>query len=471
MEERLPPDEGDEEFEWTDAPSRPPTPSSPEHTGDRERPGTGERDRIEPDEPASSETGERRRVRGNTGERAAVRGDTGERRRVRGDTGEYERSGRQPPPGRRSRHRDLPARVRRRQATVIGLIALVVIIGLIALVSGGGDDGGEEPLALKRLVGQSIVARLGKGGPDPALVQRVRKGQVGGVIVEQRSSQAVEASVQPLQQAAIDGGNPPLLVMIDQEGGPVKRIPDGPPDMSARQLGEAGDADAAKEEGAATGDFLRGIGVNVDLAPVLDVSQPQTAEDLADRTFGDDPAVVADVGVAFAEGLQDSGVAATAKHFPGLGRAQVSTDDRPVSVAATSQDLEADLEPFRDAVDAGVELMMVSSASYPTLGSREQAAFSPAIVQGILRDDLGFEGVVITDDLEAPAVTSATAPGEAAINAVKAGDDLLLYAGSDQGSIKGFGSVVSAVKRAELDRATVEAAHARIIALKDRLTG
>ena len=287
--------------------------------------------------------------------------------RVRGDTGEFERSGRQPPAREdaratvTSRHR-----VRRRQAIVIGLIALVVIIGLIALVSGGGDDGGEEPLALKRLVGQSIVARLGKGGPDPALVQRARKGQVGGVIVEQRSSQAVEASVQPLQQAAIDGGNPPLLVMIDQEGGPVKRIPDGPPDMSARQLGEAGDADAAKEEGAATGDFLRGIGVNVDLAPVLDVSQPQTADDIADRTFGDDPEVVADVGVAFAEGLQDSGVAATAKHFPGLGRAQVNTDDRPVSVAATSQDLDADLEPFRAAVDAGVELMMVSSASYPT---------------------------------------------------------------------------------------------------------
>lgn len=469
MAERLPPDDSDEGFDWTDAPARQPRPSEPDEggereaagAGDRERAETGERDRVQPSELASSEAGERQRVRG----------DTGERERVRGDTGEYERSGRRPPPGRRSRHRDLPGRVRRRQAAGIGLVALVLIVALIALVSGGDDGGEEEPLAVKRLVGQSIVAQLGTGAPDQDLVRRARKGQIGGVIVEQQDAQTVQSGIQVLQQAAIDGGNPPLLVMIDQEGGPVKRLEDGPPDSSPRQLGGAGDADAAKEEGERTGEFLRGLGVNVDLAPVLDVAQPQTDDSLKARAFGDDPELVAEVGVPFAEGLQDAAVAATAKHFPGLGRAQVSTDERPVSIAATSQDLEADMEPFREAIDAGVELVMVSTASYPTLGSKKQAVFSPAIIQGLLRDELGFEGVVITDDLQAPAVTSVTTPGPAAVNAIKAGDDLLLYAGNDQGSIKGFSSLVSEVKSGALDRAPLEAAHERIIALKERLAG
>src|SRR5215207_4157006 len=486
MAERVPP-EGDEEFEWTDASSRPPRRTEPPDTaerelagtGARERPGTGERDRIEPREDTSPPTGEEDPFA--TGERGPVRerrfvrgrrGDTEERRRIRGETGEFERSGRRPPPGRRSRHRDLPARVRRRQAAVVGLIAVALVIGLIALVSGSGDGGEEQPLALKRLVGQTIVAQLGSGDPGPELVRRVRKGQVGGVIVEGRNAEAVQSAVAQLQQAASAGGNPPLLVMIDQEGGPVKQLEDGPPETSARQLGAAGDADAARQEGETTASFLSGLGVNVDLAPVLDVSEPpQTDGSIAARTFGDDPTVVADLGVAFAEGLQDGGVLATAKHFPGLGRATQTPDEQPVSVAATTADLQADLEPFREAIEAGVAMVMVSTASYPNLGAKKQAAFSPAIVQGLLRDELGFDGVVVTDDLEAPAVTSVTTPGLAVANALKAGDDLLLYAGSDGGSAQAFVSLVSQVKRGNLDREPIEEAYNRITSLKESLSG
>src|SRR6185436_10946857 len=114
--------------------------------------------------------------------------------------------------------------------------------------------------------------------------------------------------------------------------------------------------------------------------------------------------VVSKVGVAFAQGLQDGGAVATAKHFPGLGRATVNTDDRPTSIAATSDELQADLEPFKAAIAADVK--MVSTASYPTLGAKKPAAFSPTIVKNILRGQFGFDGVVITDDLEGGAVTS-----------------------------------------------------------------
>jgi beta-N-acetylhexosaminidase len=438
MEGRLPPDD-DDLFEWTDAPARPPRRERERAAVERERPATGERDRVG--------TGERDRV-------------------ARGDTGEFERSGRPPPPGRRARHRDLPARVRRRQTFIIGGLALLAVIGLIVLIAGGDDEASEPEIGLKRLVGQSIVARVGSGGPDQALIRRVRQGRVGGVIVFNDNATGLRAQIATLQQAARAGGSPPLLVMIDQEGGDVKRLPQGPPDVSPAQLGESGDEDQSREQGQATGEYLRGLGINVDLAPVLDVSQETTANTISSRTFGSDPGVVTEVGVPFMQGLQEGGVVATPKHFPGLGRATTNTDDGPVNIAATSQELQSDLEPFRGAIEAGAQLVMVSTASYPTLGSRKQAAFSAAIVSGLLRDQLGFEGVVVTDDLEAPAVTDETSPVVAASSAIKAGDDMLLYGGSAGASDRAFRSLVSQVKSGNLNRSLFEDTYDRITSLK-----
>jgi beta-N-acetylhexosaminidase len=438
MEGRLPPDD-DDLFEWTDAPARPPR-------RDRE-PGTGERERV------------------------GRRSDTEERRRVRGETGEFERSGRRPPPGRRARRRDLPARVRRRQDLMIGAGVALVIVLLIVAISSGGGGSSEPTIGLKRLVGQSIVARLGAQGPDQALIRRVRQGRVGGVIAFNKDATKLKADISTLQQAASAGDSPPLFVMTDQEGGDVKRLPQGPPSASPAQLGRSGDENQARDQGKATGSYLRGLGVNVDLAPVLDVAHQNTAPTIKSRTFGSDPAVVTKVGVAFAQGLQDGGVVATAKHFPGIGSATVSTDERPTDIAATSDQLQNDLEPFKGAIAAGVKMVMVSTAGYPTLGSKKQAAFSPAIVGGLLRDQLGFDGVVITDDLEAPAVTETTPPVVAATGAIRAGDDLLLYGQSAGASDRAFRSLVSEVKSGDLNRSLFQNAYDRITSLKDSPTG
>lgn len=353
---------------------------------------------------------------------------------------------------------------------MVGGVAAIVVIGLIVLISSGGGSS-EKPVPLKRLVGQTIVAKLGAKGPNQALVKRVRHGQVGGLIAFESDPGKLKADVQKLQSAANAGGNPPLLVMVDQEGGDVKRLKTGPPDISPADMGKSGDEGQAKDQGQKTGSFLRGLGVNVDLAPVLDVSQPQTADSIKSRTFGSDPAVVAKVGVSFAEGLQDGGAVATAKHFPGLGHATVSTDDRPVTIAATSDQLQNDLVPFTAAVDAGVRMVMVSTASYPTLGAKKPAAFSPTIVKTLLRGHLGFDGVTITDDLEAPAVTSTLPAVVAATAALKAGDDLLLYATNTNASNNAFDSLVRQVKNGQLDRGVVQSAYDRITSLKDSPTG
>jgi beta-N-acetylhexosaminidase len=396
------------------------------------------------------------------GESGSATGTT-ERRR---STSEYERVARRPhPTGEHRRHRDLPAKVRRRQAFAGGAIALIVVIGLIVLI--GGDGGGEEeqPLALKRVVGQTIAGKVGKDGPSERLLRSVRKGRIGGMIMVPRNERTLQEQVGQLQDAARLGDNPPLLIMIDQEGGEVKRLP-GPPDQSPAQIGESGDAEVARQQGDATGTYLAGLGVNVDLAPVLDVARPTTAETIASRTFGDDPELVSELGVAFIEGLQGANISATAKHFPGLGLALVNPDNGPVTVAATQEDFNSALGPFQDAIDAGVDMVMTATASYPGLGSREPAALAPPIVQGVLRDQLGFEGVIITDDLEGDAISEEMNPANAAVAALAAGSDLALFAGSSSTAIRGFDAVVKAAKAGELDRGLLDRAYTRVTTLK-----
>jgi beta-N-acetylhexosaminidase len=249
----------------------------------------------------------------------------------------------------------------------------------------------------------------------------------------------------------------------------VKRLPEGPPDISPQQLGAAGDEGEAKAQGQKTGAYLKGLGVNVDLAPVLDISEPETDRSIASRTFGTDPEVVSSVGTAFAQGLQSGGVVASPKHFPGLGRATVTTDERAVTIAATGQQLQTDIGPFETAVDAGVDMVMVATATYPGLTprARQPAALSAQIVNGLLRGQLGFAGVVITDDLESPAVSGPA--GTVAAQALRAGDDLLLYAKSVGGSDQAFNALVNEVKQGRLDRARVADSYARITSLKGDL--
>jgi beta-N-acetylhexosaminidase len=433
---------GESASEPTPPPSEPPSESA-EITPPRYRPG-------EPYEDPFVDTGEARR-------RAVERGDPF-------DTGEY-RARRAGP----RRHRDLPANVRRRQ--VFGLIGLVLLLVLgiyLLFFSGGGGGDEEESLPVKKLVGQTIVGTLGDGGVDKALLKRVQKGQLGGIIItaENPLDSEVERDTAKLQKAARLGDNPPLLIMVDQEGGFVKRLP-GPPDLGPEEIADEG-PESAQEEGTKTGEYLAGLGVNVDLAPVIDVGHDNTEETIVSRVYGEDPAEVGELGSAFITGLQSAGVAATAKHFPGLGLATTNTDFDRVSIASTKDELQADIEPFRQAVAAGVDMVMVATAVYPDLSGNKSAAFSANVIQNELRTKLDFQGVVVTDDLEAPGST-ASGPAAGAVQTLDAGGDLVLTAQSAGASAKAFEAVVKAIKSGRLEQSVVEAAYDRIQALKKKL--
>lgn len=298
------------------------------------------------------------------------------------------------------------------------------------------------------------------GPPKESYLAHVRHGDIGGVIlVGHWSSSAQMAAVsRRLRAAACEGGGSPLLVAVDQEGGPARRLPWAAPAQSARSLGGQPAAHAETEARAAAA-ALRRAGIDIDFAPVAD-TQLSPRSFLGSRTFSSDPTVVARLAAAFVRGLQSLHIAATAKHFPGLGASTTNTDDNEASVYRVR------LQPFRAAIAAGVRLVMVSNASYPNLDPSDRpAVFSFPIIKGLLRGRLGFDGVVVSDALDAPTPSKAS---HAPASAIASGVDLLLYT-SGATARSGYESLLADARAVLLVRQQIAAAAARIQALKDWL--
>jgi beta-N-acetylhexosaminidase len=391
-------------------------------------------------------------------------------------------------PGRRREDRRERRRVQARQAEVRRrrVRALGVVGGVAALLgavvgAGAGDEppppaeasipaqcAGSDRSAVRSIAGQRLIVRT-DAVPDRGLLERVRAGEIAGVIVFPGLSQDeddVRAGAKQLQRAASAGSQPPLIVATDQEGGEVKRFSLAPPQRSPFQLREIGDAGDSRLEGKATGAFLEGVGINTDLAPVLDVDAVPNSV-IHFRAFGDDPEKVSKLGLAFADGLARNGVLATAKHFPGLGRSALNTDLAPSAIDAPRRVLLRELRPFRDAIADGIPLVMVGLASYPALGGRKPAALDPRIADDLLRGQLGYDGVTITDDLQAGAVAASYDSKEAAVQAAKAGNDLLLFA---QDAAPGaLDALAGAITRARVDIASARRSCVRVVELRQSL--
>jgi beta-N-acetylhexosaminidase len=375
------------------------------------------------------------------------------------------------------------AELRRRRLRALGAVAGVACILGAVVGAGAGDDepspaeaaipaecAGSSPAAARRMAGQRLIVRS-DGTPDSRLIERAREGEIAGVIVFPSLGDEeadITEGLKRLQRAAAAGGQRPLIVATDQEGGEVKRFTLAPPQRSPFQLGDFGDADDARLEGKATGSFLDRVGINTDLAPVLDVDAVPGSV-MHYRAFGSDPKRVSALGLAFAAGLAKDGVLATAKHFPGLGRSTLNTDLSPSQIDASRVELMRDLLPFRDAIAQGIPLVMVGLATYPALKARDPAALEPKIVDGLLREQLGFEGVVITDDLEAGAVASSYSAQEAAVAAARAGNDLLLFA--QDSAPDALGALARAITTARVDIAAARQSCLRIVELREGLRG
>jgi beta-N-acetylhexosaminidase len=368
--------------------------------------------------------------------------------------------------------------VRRRAAALA--VAALLLVGCggkheasgTATQSHAAPAGRNAALTAAQLAGQHVVYPFAGRVPPPALLARIRRGEAAGVIflgANIGTAAQVRALTRRLQAVPRPSGlRAPLLLMVDQEGGSVKRLR-GAPSRSAPQIGTTGRPALARAEGRATAATLRAAGMNVDLAPVVDVVRPESALHAEGRGFGFTAPAAARFGAAFTRGLHEGGVAATAKHFPGFGAAPSNTDAGAVRIGVPLRELRAvDRVPFRSAIEAGAGLVMLSSAVYPALSSRP-AVLSPRVVQRELRDGLGFKGVTISDDLEGPAFAAYGGPTGAGVQAARAGVDLLLYARTYAAAARAADGLAAAIRRGEIDRRALETSRRRIQALRASL--
>jgi beta-N-acetylhexosaminidase len=323
---------------------------------------------------------------------------------------------------------------------------------------------------LAQLVGQKLVIRMEGTTPSASLLGRIRRGEVGGVILfgdNIVNATQLKALTSALHNAAKAGGQPRLLVMTDQEGGLVRRITWAAPTMSARTMASGGPT-YTRSKGKLAGAALRSLGVDVDLAPVGDVpSSTSSFMWLAQRTFGFTTSSVTTNANAFALGLRDGGELATMKHFPGIGRATQNTDNFVVSIPAGLGALEsADLVPYTTAIANGIPIIMLSNADYPILDPLKGAGWSYAIVHDLLRAQMGFRGVTITDSLTAAAHTRGIGPSTLAIQAAAAGTDFILVDSLESATATVYSKLLSAAKSGSIPLSRLQASYRRIAALK-----
>jgi beta-N-acetylhexosaminidase len=365
-----------------------------------------------------------------------------------------------------------------RSLRVRALVLGAAVSGALALAAPGPAGAASPPiprLTTTQLAGQRVIYSYPGLTPPASLFARIRAGQAAGVIFfgENIQSRAQIAGViRRLQVARLSSPiHTPLLLLTDQEGGIVKRLP-GQPVLSAKQVGQARDnTRAARQAGDGAGANMRGVGMNVNLAPVLGVFRH--AGDFLDqfqRSFSSDPNTVSRLASTFLAAQQRKGVAATAKHFPGLGAASANqnTDEGPVTLPLSLTTLRnVDMRPYPTAIGSGVRLVMTSWATYPALDAGRPAGLSSRIVGSELRGRLGFRGVTITDAIEAGAISRFGSIGRRGVLAARAGMDLLLFSNKDVGEgDRGLSALTAALRSHSLNLTAFRAAVGRILALR-----
>lgn len=380
----------------------------------------------------------------------------------------------------------------RRKLLVAGALTLVLAATVSAVETAGAGTGtagsraiGQEAalagLSAQQLAGQRVIYSYPGLKPPASLISLIQHGEVAGVIFfgQNISSEAkIAAVIKRLEQANASPLNPvraPLLLMTDQEGGKVRRLP-GEPILSEKQIGAKPLSKAkllATQAGQGAAANLRRAGMNVNLAPVLDVYRKAgDFDDQFGRSYSRNPAVVSALGANMIKAQQAGRVAATAKHFPGLGAATATqnTDIRPVTLNLSLATIRGvDEAPFKTAISAGVRLVMLSWATYPAIQARP-AGLSQKVVQGELRNRLKFTGVTITDALEAGALKSYGTTQHRALLAAQAGMDLILASARSvaQGQ-QARGELAAAYSKGTLNHQAFLASVNRVIALRSGL--
>jgi beta-N-acetylhexosaminidase len=334
-------------------------------------------------------------------------------------------------------------------------------------------------LSLEHAIGQQfLLSFAGKEAPPREVMEALERRQMGGVVLFRAKNMGSLAELRglstALQAAAIKAGQGPLLIAADQEGGQLMAIGDGTPFPGNMALGATRDDRLAYQVGLALGREVAAVGVNVDFAPVCDVNNNPDNPVVGTRSFGEDPALVARLGVAMIRGIQSAGVAACAKHFPGHGdTASDSHHGAPVIPHDARRLARVELPPFRAAVKAGVRLVMTAHIALPALnaGLDRPATLSQEVLRGLLRRRLRYRGLIVTDAMDMKAIDQGAGLTVDTIAAVAAGVDLLLFNHDPPRREAAYAALLQAARRGLLSSSEIQASGRRIMALKRWLGG
>jgi beta-N-acetylhexosaminidase len=349
---------------------------------------------------------------------------------------------------------------------------LLVAILLAAAVAVGVPSAQPAAAAgptLAQLIGQKLIVRMDGTTPSADLLGRIKRGEIGGVILfgsNITTKTALISLTGKLRAAAVAGNQPKFIIAVDQEGGSVKRIPWAPPTLTVPQMGSLGSTSTARSQGASTATALRGLGINMNFAPVADV--PASTDSFMykqGRTWSFSSTTTAALSDAFATGLESGHVVPSMKHFPGIGYATLNTDAYNVHINVSASALAPGLKPYRTAIAHNIPLIMLSNATYGAYDGHHAAGWAPAI-QTLLRTTLGYKGATVTDSLTGIAHALGVSQNTLALVSARAGTDMLLLTGSEASTKTVYSSLLASATAGSISRTTLVASYNRILTLK-----
>jgi len=331
-----------------------------------------------------------------------------------------------------------------------------------------------EGMTLEQMIGQTLCVGFDGLTPTPEIIDLIQRHHVGNIILFSRNvrdTEQLRALTASLQALAKQGGHAhPLIITIDQENGTVQRLGKGstafPGNMA---LGATGSEDLAYEVAQATGQELSALGVTMNFAPVLDVNNNPANPVIGTRSYGEDPQLVAKFGAAAVNGLHSASVMTTIKHFPGHGDTTIDSHLALAQIPFDMQRLNAvELVPFKRGVEAGTDAVMTAHGAFPAITGDDAlpATLSSAILRGLLREQLGFKGVIVTDCLEMDAISQGIGVAQGSVTALAAGADMVLISHRIDRQMAGLTAIREAVESGKLARSVIERAAERVLQLK-----
>ena len=315
--------------------------------------------------------------------------------------------------------------------------------------------------------GQRIMTGFKGTKLDRDIINAVKKQKIGNFILFSNNIESpnqLKSLCKELKDIALSETGCMPLISADQEGGRVQRLPKGVIETpSAREIAQTGDEELAFKTGKRIGEAMLEMGLNYDLAPVLDIECEEGNAAIGTRSFGKDSETVSVFGVKMALGIQAAGVLACAKHFPGHGGTTVDSHKALPTIALSMEELEmGPLVPFKAAISAGVKSIMTTHIMFPALDTQYPGTLSPAVIGSLLREKLGYDGMIITDCLEMGAIASRYGAAEAAVLAANAGVDMPLISHNNADAARAAELIGKALEEGKLNTENHNAALRRI---------